>query len=114
MQVRSTTWSPRSVADSGQDGAREDRVPCVAWPAERAEGHECDPSQPALLQHIERALIREIEQVLHADDLGLGDRSHQVPSRDIAQPDAVDQPFIAGGDGRGQLGIEPLPRRRPP
>src|SRR5665213_3099451 len=56
----------------------EDSVLSPAWPTEWEEWHEPDASRCALVQHVTRALIGEIEQVRHANDLGLGDRPEQM------------------------------------
>ena len=97
-------------AEVGEDGTREDGVLDAAWPAQRAERHECDALRGAFVQEVERALIGEVEQVLHADDLGLVDGSAQVLCRYVAEADPVDQSFVAGLDERGELRVEAASR----
>ena len=43
------------------------------------------------IRSLQRLLVGQVEQVLHADDLCLGHSSQQVVPRDVAQADAVDE-----------------------
>jgi epsilon-lactone hydrolase len=79
--------------------------------AQRTERDEGDVTPGALGQHVGRALVTQIEQVLHADDLGLVDGPQQLLSGDVAEPNAVCQAFLARLDQRGQLGVEARSRR---
>jgi epsilon-lactone hydrolase len=99
---------PRS--QRGQDRAGEQVVAGGSWQAERTERDEGDGTFGAFGQHVGRPLVTQVEQVLHADDLGLFDGPQQLPPGDVAEPDAVDQAFLARLDQRRQLGVEPLAR----
>jgi hypothetical protein len=85
----------------------------VAGGTRQAQGTERDESDAALGafgQDVGRALVNQVEQVLHADDLCLVDGPRQLFSGDIAKPDAVDQSLLPRLDQRGQLGVESLVR----
>ncbi len=58
------------------------------------------------VQHRLRRPIDEVVGVLHAHDLGAVQRDSQMFGHDTAQPDAADQPFVAGLDHRGELSVE--------
>src|ERR1700677_2924741 len=88
--LRGSGGQPSSYFD--QDWACEDRVLDAAWPTQREERYERDGLRGALFQDVERALVHEVEQVLHANDLRLTVSSVQVLSRYVAQADPVDQP----------------------
>jgi hypothetical protein len=94
----------------GQHGIGEQLASHLAGQAQRAERHERDVPRRALGEDVRGVLVGQVEEVLHADDLRLGDRSQQVPPGDVAEPDAVDQPFLAGRGQRRELGVEPLAR----
>src|SRR6266542_230647 len=78
----------------GEHGVGEQPVPYLAWPAQRAERYESDVPRLALGEEVRRPLVGQVEEVLHTDDLGLGERSQEVPAGDVAEADAVDQPFL--------------------
>ena len=97
---------PEARAEVDEDGTREDRILSAPWPAQREKRYECDSLQGTFGEETDRALIGEIEQVLHANDLRLVNRSVQVPCRYVAQTYPVDQSFVTGRDKRGELRVE--------
>ena len=53
-----------------------------------------------------RAAVGEVEQVLHADDLGAVRGVPELFEADVAQADTSDETLVAGLDHGGQLIIE--------
>jgi hypothetical protein len=88
----------------------EQPLPYLAGQAQRAVRHEGDVPRFALGQDVHGALVGQVEQVLHADDLGVVDGAQQMPPGDVAEPDSVDQPFVTGPDQGSELGVEPPAR----
>src|SRR5271163_3951964 len=66
-------------------------------PTQRTERNERDTPGGALLKYWRRRPIREVVDVLDADDVGDLQRRQQVCVRDVADPDASDQTFVPGG-----------------
>ena len=67
----------------------------------------------AFVQQVAGALIGEVEQVLHAHDLGLVEGATEVVDGGVAEADAVDEPVGVGLDERPELRVEALGGRRP-
>jgi len=88
----------------------EQPAPHLAGQAQRAERYERDVPRLALGEDVQGSLVGQIEQVLHAHDLGLGDRPQQLRPRDVAEADAVNQALLAGLDQHRELGVEPPAR----
>lgn len=68
--LRRRRTQPSPPARRARD--RRAAVPHLTWPAQRAERHERDVPRLALGEDVQRPLVRQVEQVLHARDLGLG------------------------------------------
>src|SRR6202034_3285910 len=71
-----------------------------------AERHEGDSAADTLLVDRGRAAVGEVEQVLHAGDLGAVRGVPKLFEADVAQADAGDETLVAGLDHGGQLIIE--------
>ena len=78
----------------------------TARPAKRAERHERDAPAEALFEKRSRAAVGEVEQVLHANDVGPCDGVPHLFETDIAQAHPGDQVLVAGRHHRCQLVIE--------
>ena len=96
----------QAVTKVDEDGTREDRVLNATRPPQRAERYEGDALRSAVVQETERALISQVEQILHADDLCLAGSSAQVLSRYVAQTDPADQTLVTGPDKCRELSVE--------
>jgi hypothetical protein len=75
---------------------------------EREERHEGDAAGVALLEYRHRPPVGQVEQVLHAGDVGDGQRAAEVAGRDVAEADAADQAVLARRHHGGELVIEEL------
>src|ERR1700676_4288829 len=102
---RSRSQTP---AQLGEHGTGEDGVLNAAWPAEGTERDERDSQGAAFVEEIEGALIGKVEQVLHADNLGLVHRSAQVLCGYVAEADPFDDALVARLDERSELRVETL------
>jgi hypothetical protein len=76
--------------------AAQDRIAPGEGRAEREERHEGDPALLALLEHGHGGPIGQVQRILHAGDLRMGERVEQVAEGDVAKADAADHPVIAG------------------
>jgi uncharacterized membrane protein YbhN (UPF0104 family) len=87
--------------------AGEHGVVPAARPAKRAERHERDTPAEALLENRGPTAEGEVEQVLHADNVGPGHGVPELVQADVAQAYPGDEALVAGRDHRRQLVIEP-------
>src|SRR6185437_1924103 len=105
-----------SAAQAGGGGRNRraglDRVAAAGEAgAEREERHESDAAGVTLFQYRHGPPAGQVQQVLHAGDVGDGQRAAQVDRRDVAEADAADQAVLARCQHGGELVIEVLAGR---
>src|SRR4029077_3635812 len=99
---------PEPLGRTAYRGVAEHRILRVEARPEREEGHEGDPGGGARVEHGLGRPVEDVEGVLHTGDLGLRPGPVEVREGDVAQPDAADEPVMAGLDHGGELVVETL------
>ena len=94
----------------GQHGIGEQPAPHPAGQAQRAERHERDVPRRALGEDVRGALVGQVEEVLHADDLRLGDARSRCRRETLLSPMPSISPSSRACGQRRELDVEPLAR----